>query len=227
MPDGRSVKPTVEVLNAASQHMLDRGERILQGVRFADTDEGHVAKLLQFMDPPQGARICDMGCGFGEVARLMQRHRPDLSFVLVNDNAFQLSHAPNRLGMQPVLTDMTDTRLPAESFDVVMFLYSLCHVDLYAALVEARRLVRPGGILFVFDYLRTGGDNTLSERHLGASFRTFGELLMEMHLGCWDEHSLQLPRGDDALFRSLFPDQQLYASIFNRAKPMLWRAVAI
>jgi SAM-dependent methyltransferase len=216
----------VDTLNAASQMMLDRGERILQGVRFADTDEGHVAKLLEFMDPPIGARIADMGCGFGEVARLMRAQRPDLSFVMVNDNEFQLSHAPNRLGMQPVLADMMHTGLPDESFDVVMFLYSLCHVDLDAALAEARRLVRPGAVLFVFDYVRTGGDDALAERHLGASFHDIGDLLEAMEYIGWGQHCIRLPDGDDAVFRVAFSDQKLYREIFMDLEPMLWRAVA-
>jgi len=212
-------------MNAASQFALDRGQRILQGVRFADTDEGHVSKLLEFMDPPQEAHIADMGCGFGEVARLMQRQRPDLSFVLVNDNAFQLSHAPDRLGMTPLRADMIESGLPGNSFDAVMFLYSLCHVDHYLTLEEARGLVRPGGVLFVFDYLREWGDDTLSELHLGASFRRFDKMLAAM---CgWSDISIHLPNGDDALFRSLFQDQQLYDDIFSDLHPMLWRAVAV
>lgn len=216
----------VETLNAASQLMLDRGERILQGVRFAGTDEGHVAKLLEFMDPPQGARIADMGCGFGEVARLMQKQHPDLSFALVNDNEFQLSHAPNRLGMQPVRADMTDTGLPAESFDAVMFLYSICHVDLENALKEARRLVRPGGVLFVFDYVWLDGDTELSEQYLGATFHSFGVWCDETEDAGWRDHVISLPSGDDALFRRLFPDQELYDTIFGGLRSMLWRAVA-
>jgi len=211
-------------LNRASQTMLDQGERILQGVRFADTDAGHVARLLEVMAPPQGARIADMGSGFGEVARLMRAQRPDLSFALVNDNAFQLSKGPDEPALQPVLTDMTATGFPRNSFDAAMFLYSICHVDLEDALAEARKIVRPGGILFVFDYLRIDGDNALPQRHLGSGFHPFAEWWNVAMTTGWGDHVISLPDGDDALFRRMLANDSLYGDIFDVVVPMLWRA---
>jgi len=83
-----------DVLNEASRLALAAGVKILQGFRLADTDAAHVARLLDYMQPEAGETWVDIGCGFGEVARLMHAACPDLNFILVNNNYFQLSHAP-------------------------------------------------------------------------------------------------------------------------------------
>jgi hypothetical protein len=63
-------------LELPSEEAWARGIRILQGNRLGDTDAAHVAALLALMALPEGALIADIGCGFGEVARLMRGQRP-------------------------------------------------------------------------------------------------------------------------------------------------------
>jgi SAM-dependent methyltransferase len=126
-----------------------------------------------------------------------------------------------------VLADMTNTGLPGGTLDAAMFLYSLCHVNLQAAMAEAARLLKRDGVLFVFDYVRTGGDNKLSEKYLGAHFRRFDRLLAEIGFR-FEDHRIAIPaHGDDTLFRSVFndpDDPDLYPTIFCDLEPMLWRA---
>ena len=55
--------------------------------------------------------------------------------------------------------DMRATSIPSESVDLVIFNYSLCHVDTLAALKEAARIVKPSGRLFIYDHARKGGES--------------------------------------------------------------------
>ena len=65
--------------------------------------------------------------GFGEVARLMKAERPDLAFILVNDDHYQLGRAPEQF--QHWLADMKSLPIAEADVDGAMFLYSLCHAD--------------------------------------------------------------------------------------------------
>jgi len=150
-----------DVLDTASRIVWDGGIRMLQAARLGRTDLQHIASLLGRFDPPQNARIVDLGCGFGEPARLMHQIRQDLRFVLVNNNAWQLDKAPQDFDHH--LADMHEMPLQDASMDAAMALYSLCHSNLAGALSEAARVVRPGGKLLVYDYHRRQGDNRLMD----------------------------------------------------------------
>lgn len=210
-------------LNEASEQAHKVGLRVLQGFRLEDTDQGHVAALLNFMDPGKGTKWVDIGCGFGEPAKLMKELRPDLLFWLVNNNTFQLSKCPT--DMPTFCCDMHDLPFDRAEFDGAMFLYSLCHADDFVIVLrEASRVVRPGGKLFVYDYVRFEGDDQLSMDHLNARFIPFDMLRAMARAGDWDLESFQLPRGSDAVFRSLMPNQYLYAQIFRGIRPVMWKA---
>jgi SAM-dependent methyltransferase len=211
-------------LTTASEIALKKGLRVLQGFRLEDTDQGHVAALLAFMAPGRGTKWVDLGCGFGEPAKLMKELRPDLMFWLVNNNTFQLSKCPS--DMPTFCYDMHDMPFDPGEFDGAMFLYSLCHADDFVvALREAARVVRPGGKLFVYDYVRFDGDDALAHQHLNARFIPFDMLRAVARAGDWDLESFVLPRGSDAVFRSLMPNQHLYNLIFKGLRPILWKAV--
>lgn len=212
-------------LTEASRYGLSQGIRVLQGYRLADTDEGHVDRLLEFMAPKPNTRWADVGCGFGEVARLMHRQRPDLDFVCINNNAFQLSHAPK---MFPIIAcDMHDIPLDDACVDGCMFLYSLCHARHADALAEAARITRPGGYLFVFDYVRLSGDDLLMQRRLYATALRLERLVPMAECAGWDVVKMVTPDGDDRLFRALYGNDAEYAAIFDKLEPLLWKAVRL
>jgi SAM-dependent methyltransferase len=216
-------------LDAASAKCLGMGIKVLQGFRLADTDEGHIAALLAYMAPERGTRWIDIGCGFGEPARLMQAARPDLNFTLVNDNQFQLDQTPSN--MAAFLADMHALPFDAGEFDGAMFLYSLCHAG-FDALHEAGRVVKNGGRLFVFDYLRlseTKKLRQLTKDTLGARFWS-----LEDYLGCawslgWRDCRMAFPDGSDAVFRAAFGEQgqPLYQEIFRHLIPVIFTATAL
>lgn len=159
----------LQAIDQSTELCIKHGVRVLNANLFGKTEAAHVDRLLELIDPPHGAVILDAGCGIGEVARLMAHARPDLEFQLLNVSAAQLAHCPD--GMARILADFEATGLPDASVDVVMFNYSLCHsLNVPAALHEARRVLREGGILFVNDMVRTAGDNRLCRPLFESSF---------------------------------------------------------
>ena len=67
--------------------------KVLQIHRFADGEFDHLKRLERWAELPFGARVADLGCGVGEVARIFKQLRPDLSFCLVNISEAQLLYA--------------------------------------------------------------------------------------------------------------------------------------
>jgi SAM-dependent methyltransferase len=212
-------------LDELSLQAIAKDFRVLQGFRLAESDASHVFALLNFMDPPRSTYWLDVGCGFGEPARLMHALRPDLSFMLLNNNQLQLDHAPKIF--ERVQADMHDLPFVNQFFDGVMFLYSLCHADdLCRALAEAARVVRPGGQLFVYDYLRQDGDDQQSWRLLSARFPYKLELEVCFEMTRWQPTNWEVPDGSDAVFRALFNDDALYEQVIGQPlRPYLLKAV--
>jgi SAM-dependent methyltransferase len=138
-----------EEVGRITASIISAGHSILQIHRMGESDDEHVAALLSIFNPKHGAMVLDAGCGVGEVARLMKIARPDLSFSLLNISATQLALCPE--GMERIRADFH--RIPAddESFDAVMFNYSLGHGLLAKSIAEARRVLKPGGVLFIYD----------------------------------------------------------------------------
>ena len=125
-------------IHAATPEVVDRGHRVLHGAMLADTEAGHIRVLAALMDLPRGALVADLGCGIGEVARLMAADRPDLRWVQVNLSEPQIRQAD---GVR-VVADFHHLPLADASVDAVLFLFSLCHGDLAAALREAIKAMK-------------------------------------------------------------------------------------
>jgi SAM-dependent methyltransferase len=224
------------IVTEASKHLLARGVRILQGNRFADTDEAHVDALATYMQlnglrpraaayAPEGEReVADMGCGFGEVSLLLGRKLPEARFWLVNQNLFQMERCPVGERYIRKLEDMCSTSIPAGAVDLVMFNYSLCHADPRAALAEAARIARPGGKLFIYDYQRMSGDNELTEKVLAARFLRDAEFRVAAAAKGWRDIETISPGGDDTLFREAAEDEALYDRMFDHLEPVIWKA---
>jgi len=213
-----------DMLTAASRAGWEQGLRILQGYRLAPTDAAHVARLLAYMAPARDTLWLDLGCGFGEVARHMRELRPDLRFILVNNNRWQLYRVPGEL--RTLEADMASVPLDDGCADGCMFLYSLCHAESFrAVLTEAARLTAPGGALFVFDYQRLGGTNARMRERLFAR-ALFGEQMQgELSATGWRLTLRDYPDGDDSLFRSLFASEAEYDLIFRDLVPVIIKAV--
>lgn len=105
-------------------------------------------------------RMLDLGCGTGVAARaIVRRVAPGVPITAI-DISRQLIEAGQRLAAGEGLAQHIDFRvgdahelgLPTGGFDVVVMHTLVSHVaDAATVLAEARRLLRPGGQLVVFD----------------------------------------------------------------------------
>jgi ubiquinone/menaquinone biosynthesis C-methylase UbiE len=214
------------IITEQSRYWFDRGLKILEGNRLGETDEDHVKVRMHHMGLNGEKRVADMGCGFGEVSRLIADKFRDTVFYLVNQNEFQLSKCPKGFWFEQRLEDMCNTSIPDRSIDLVMFNYSLCHVDPVEALREAHRIATESGRLFVYDYERIGGDNSLTEQYLFADFVSNADFRSMCKATKWRDVETIHPGGDDKIFRTLLPDSSFYDLMFDDLKPVIWKAKA-
>ena len=121
--------------------------------------------------PPEGAVLVDLGCGAGLLAPHVRGYR----HVGVDITASALAQAAAH-GVTAVRGDVTAVPLPDSCADVVTAGEILEHVtDLPAAVREACRLLRPGGLLVIDTLAATALARfvavTLAERVPGAAPR--------------------------------------------------------
>jgi tocopherol O-methyltransferase len=105
-----------------------------------------------------GARVADVGCGYGATARLLARERGAevVGFTLSEAQATWGREAAAREGTAVDLrvSDWLANDLVPASFDAVIAIESVSHMpDPGRALSEAARVLRPGGRLVVCDWL--------------------------------------------------------------------------
>ena len=120
--------------------------------------------LLEALVPLAGQRIVELGCGAAELARALLRRHPDASVTGLEVDERQ--HAKNLAAPQEGLTFVAGGAqaipLPDASFDLALMLKSLHHVppgSMGEALAEARRVLRPGGHLYVSEPVYAGALN--------------------------------------------------------------------
>lgn len=208
-------------LDRASAAILASGIRVLQGYRLAPTEAAHVRKLLQFMRPPPETTVVDVGSGFGEVARIMHSARPDLGFILLNNNAFQLANSP--AVFHRVQGDMHRMPLGPETADTVMLCYTLCHADSFPQVFsEAARVSTRRGRMFIYDYERLRGNNRLFRTRLHARAMYERHVAAVAHKSGWELCERHNPPGSDDLFRTLYDNDEEYSRIFKDITPVIW-----
>jgi SAM-dependent methyltransferase len=139
--------------------------------------------LATIADITSGERVLEAGCGVGGSAVWLAENL-GASVVGVNINARQVERARHvahgrRLEdrVQFHVADYCATELAGDSFDVVWALESACYAeDKRNFLVEARRLLRPGGRLIVADGFLAREDLAPDERPSSAAGSTAGPL---------------------------------------------------
>lgn len=150
-----------QIIDSITPDMVNKGHRVFQIHRFAGDDIAHVERLARWAELPQGARVIDLGCGVGEVARILNDIRPDLNFTLVNISAVQLDYCSENHRL--LLCDFENIPLRDCSFDAALLCFSIGHGNASNVFREAGRLLNRGGVLFVYDMIRISGDNSKME----------------------------------------------------------------
>ena len=118
----------------------------------------HLDALIATVGPVEGLRILDIGCGEGHLTRALAKRGAHVTgydpfiaeteLVVRGPGSYRLAQAPADAIPEP-----------DEETDLVLFIFSLHHVaadKLERALLEARRLLRPAGRLYVAEPLAQG-----------------------------------------------------------------------
>lgn len=200
--------------------LIRRFHFILQSHKLGATDQEHVDALLDYFAPPRNARVLDVGCGVGAVAYHMARTRRDLKFTLLNISGTQLEMAPD--SMAKVRADMHDLPFEPSSFDAVMYCYSLGHGLLDQCIAEASRVLRPGGVLFIYD-LATYDHHDYLIDHLGYRPHSPGEVLEAARRHDLRRDIMASPGASPNDFIDLIGADSFASLGFDRACPMIYR----
>ena len=136
-----------KTVEEATNWLRSNGHNVLQ-IFMKDTEEAQADFLLERFQP-KGTTVLDIGSGTGELARLMKRRRPDLEFILLNISGSQLDISPP--DMWRIQGDAHHIPLGDGSVDNVMACYVMGHLRKEEALKEFERVVRPGGVIFIYD----------------------------------------------------------------------------
>lgn len=107
-----------------------------------------------------GKRVLDVGCGEGGLVRLMAKAGARVTGIEVNPEQLGRARAADAVADEDYIQGVgEDLPFGDGSVDVVVFFNSLHHVDVEnqdQALLEAARVLRPGGTLYVAEPLAEG-----------------------------------------------------------------------
>jgi tocopherol O-methyltransferase len=120
-----------------------------------------------------GSHVCDVGCGYGASARALAEGRgAAVTGLTVSAAQHAHAHAHARKASGPsrvecLLRDWLENDLPSESFDAVIAIESISHMeDKARAFAECARVLRPGGRVAVCDWLAAESPPRWQERAL-------------------------------------------------------------
>jgi len=160
-------------------YALATGDVAANRLRILHNNYGPGARsVLERAGIAPGMRVADLGCGVGMVTQLLaELVGPTGAVVGVDFSGAQLEQARSLLAdahkhVTFVEASATDTRLEADSFDLVYSRFLLIHLkEPELALREMYRLLKPGGIFVCED-----GDLTSAESEPVSRLHAFSEL---------------------------------------------------
>ena len=210
--------------------------------RYADLVADELNAYLKFRLPRAAGRAVDLGCGTGVHTTLLAGHYNEVLAVDLSAPMLALAgHRRPRSNVRYERRDLVDvTPWQDGQFDLVFTAYTLHHLpDLELALLEMRRLVRPGGQLIAVDvvddrrlvpraWFRREAVRTLRDdlRTRRRTARQAWELLRLQLDPAWLDHQttdrLLPPAEWSAIGRRVLPDCTL--TPLHRALALAWTA---
>jgi ubiquinone/menaquinone biosynthesis C-methylase UbiE len=114
----------------------------------------HYHRLLLKRVPEDCRRALDVGCGEGAFARELAHTVPTVVAVDIDPTVIELAQRHDA-GVEYVCADFLELDLEPASFDYVVCIAALHHMDARAALRRMAEVLRPGGVLAVLGLARS------------------------------------------------------------------------
>jgi ubiquinone/menaquinone biosynthesis C-methylase UbiE len=116
------------------------------------------SRVGEYLTP--GMKVLELGAGAGFNTDILSKENPDVSFLASDITPSQVERMKERFrGRSNVEAERIDYQsIPRkdESFDLVFLVETLCHSPNFKeALLEMKRVLKPGGTLIVFDAFAT------------------------------------------------------------------------
>lgn len=109
-----------------------------------------VTRRIKELDP---GRLLDVASGTGDLALSIQDALPGCEVIATDFCAEMLEHASSRGVRETLVADALDLPYEEGEFDVVTVAFGLRNMgDYELALAEMRRVLKPGGRLFILDF---------------------------------------------------------------------------
>lgn len=132
-----------------------------------------LARLLEYIPlSPAPQRICELGCGTGNLSRLIATRWPSAALTLVDVSPEMLDACRSRFRHettpQLVQADFCELRFEADSFDLILSsisIHHLNHAEKEAFFQRMRESLRPGG-LFSFSDQMAGVTPFVQQQHM-------------------------------------------------------------
>ena len=124
-------------------------------------DEGHIAHAKSLPEPEDGTvkRVLEFGCGAGQLTVAAKERFPDAEVWGIDVGGPMVRYAHMRavdLGIDVNFAQRLgeDSKFPDNHFDIVyshLFFHEMTKAASEAAIAEAHRVLRPGGVFFPMD----------------------------------------------------------------------------
>lgn len=146
--------------------------RFAYGEPFQQAIARHEHYLAHIMGIKEGMKVLDVGCGVGGPAREIAKFT-GANIVGFNNNDYQIERATRyaeRDGLANQLTfqkgDFMQMPFPDNTFDAIYAIEATCHApSLEAVYSEIFRVLKPGGIFGVYEWLMTDRYDNDNQEH--------------------------------------------------------------
>ncbi|KAL9120921.1 MAG: hypothetical protein Q9187_002528 [Circinaria calcarea] len=146
--------------------------RFHPGERFLQALARHEHYLASMLNLQPGMKVLDVGCGVGGPAREIATFT-DCHVVGLNNNAYQIERARKHThdaGLESqvefVKGDFMEIPFPSNSFDAIYAIEATLHApSLSAVYAEIHRVLKPGGVFAVYEWVLTPSYSPLNPAH--------------------------------------------------------------
>ena len=99
--------------------------------------------------------ILDVGCGDGSLARYLSEHGKQVIGIDPSEYCIRKAQQHQKPGARFFRCSFEDFDVPEESFDAIVFLASIHHMDFEQAIRKAKRLLKENGLLVIVGLARS------------------------------------------------------------------------